>query len=157
MRLNLKRAILGAVLMIAIAFTAVTAGVPGCEARAKSNGITYKNEIFTKNLYKKTQKIGFGADGSLLLADKKYVKKVYKLLAKMELKEADNKDGEQSKSGFVTLVIHKKGGGKKTYTFCGDKLRTGTKVYTIVKNNPVKKLQEIYTPGGKAPVIAGGR
>ena len=102
--------------------------------------------------YKKTQVIGFGADGSLLISDKKYVKKVYKLLAKMELEEQTERDGEQ-KAGFVTLVIRRKDGTEKTFTFQGDVMSTGSKSYTIVKNNPLKKLHEIYSPGGKVPIF----
>ena len=82
MRRNMKRAVWCVVLTFAIALTALTV-MPGKWAQAKSGGITYNNKVFTKKLYKKTQVIGFGADGSLLISDKKYVKKVYKLLAKM--------------------------------------------------------------------------
>ncbi len=151
MRRNMKRAVWCVVLTFAIALTALTV-MPGKWAQAKSGGITYNNKVFTKKLYKKTQVIGFGADGSLLISDKKYVKKVYKLLAKMELEEQTERDGEQM-AGFVTLVLRRKDGTEKTFTFQGDVMSTGSKSYTIVKNNPLKKLHEIYSPGGKVPIF----
>lgn len=150
MRQRVKRAVLSAVLAFAVVLTALTV-MPESEAQAKSKGIIYNNEVFTKKLYKKTREIGFGSDGSLLISDQKYMKKVYKLLAKMELEEKTESDGEK-KAGFVTLVIHKKNGTKKTFTFQGNEISSGGKTYTIVKNNPLKKLQEIYTPDGKVPI-----
>lgn len=113
-----------------------------CIAKSKSDTIQYNNKVFTKKLYKNTEKIGFGSDGSIIIEDPKTVKKVYKLLAKMNLKTV-KKENEEQKDGFVIVVIHTKNGKEKTYAFAGDQMVSGTKKYTITKNNPIHKIQKL--------------
>ena len=106
-----------------------------------ANNIQYNNKLFTKTLYKNTEKIGFGSDGSSVIKDKKKIKKVYKLLAGMKLKKYTG--SEESTEGFVTLVIHKKNGKKMVYTFSGDTI-TKKEKYQIIGESPVDKIREIF-------------
>ena len=69
----------------------------GSAVKASDDTIQYNNKVFTKKLYKNTKKIGFGSDGNQAIKDKKTVKKVYALLAKMKLKEKEPNPNEKRK------------------------------------------------------------
>lgn len=142
---KLKKTLLGTL----IAATALTALAPATlsysEAKSKQS-TTYQNEVFTKALYKKTSKIGFGPDGSTVASDKPTVKKVYRLLSKMKLK-VNKKASKLDKDGFVQVTLYKKDGKMKDYQFTGNLMYSGKKIYTVVKNNPVEKLQKIFQTG----------
>ncbi len=140
---KLKKAVLGILLIAAMVIPMIQAASPGTPAQAKEQAVTYRNHVFTKKLYQKTKKIGFGSDGSQSAEDSKTVKKIYRLLAGMELKEIKN-TAEETKTGFVTLVIYKKDGTKKTAYFAGNKMRTGNKYYKITKNNPLDDIRAVY-------------
>lgn len=142
---------MSAALMLSFALAAL-AVLPQSPAQAKGKEIACSNEVFTKELYKKTRVIGFGPDGDLLISDKKYVKKIYRLLAKMELEEQEKDGGVLKKDECATLVIRQKNGKEKTFTFRGNTMYAGGKAYAIVKHNPLEKLKKLYTPDGKIPI-----
>ncbi len=138
-----KKAVLGILLIAAIVIPMIQSAVPGIPAHAKEQADEYRNRVFTKKLYQNTKKIGFGSDKVRTADDSKTVKKVYRLLAGMELKEQKN-PAEEMKTGFDTLVIYKKDGTKKTFFFEGNELRTGKKCYKIMKNNPLNSIYKVY-------------
>ncbi len=138
MRQNCKKVIVSVILSFAMILSAISVG---STAEANSGTIQYNNKIFTKKLFKNTKKIGFGSDGSQIIKDKKTVRKVYALLAKMKLKVEEPDPNEEIKAGFVSVVIHTKSGKKKTYIFQGDKMDNK---YIITKNHPIDKIRKIY-------------
>lgn len=133
-----------AILAVAMIISVISAASTDSMAKAKKDTIQYNNKVFTKKLYKNTEKIGFGPDGSRFVKDKKTIKKVYKLLAKMELKTRQPKPDEEIKVGFVSVSIYTKDGKLKKYSFTGDNMNCGTKKYTIIKNYPIDKIRKIY-------------
>ncbi|MCI8771130.1 MAG: hypothetical protein HFH73_08285 [Lachnospiraceae bacterium] len=108
-------------------------------AQAKNNDMQYNNKIFTKKEYKKTVMIDFNG---MRTRDKKVIKKVYALLAKMKLKEANQ--NEPIKVGFVYLILHMKNGSKKRVSFVNSQMNTTSKKYIIVKNDPLDKIRKIF-------------
>jgi len=140
-KMNYKKVIVSFILSFAMIISAISVVPVGGVAKASGGTIQYNNKVFTKKLYKNTKKIGFGSDGSQVIKDKKTVKKVYALLAKMKLKEKEPDPIEEIKVGFVTVVIHTKNGKKKTYTFQGDEMDGK---YIITKNHPIDKIRKIY-------------
>ena len=111
-----KKVIISIILSFAMILSASSVLSVGSVAKASGGTIQYNNKVFTKKLYKNTKKIGFGSDGSQVIKDKKIVKKIYMLLAKMELEEKEPDPIEEIKVGFVTVVIHTKN-GKKVFLF----------------------------------------
>ncbi len=138
--MNLKKVIISLILSFAMVLSVLSVTLVGNTAEA-GGAIQYNNNVFTKKLYKNTKKIGFGSDGSQVIQDKKTVKKVYALLAKMELKVKKPNPMEDSKDGFVTLVIHTKNGKKKWFYFQGNEI---INKYIITKNYPIDKIRKIY-------------
>lgn len=110
-------------------------------AQAKNNTIRYNNNVFTKKLYRNTNKITFRYTAA---KDKKTIKKVYALLAKMKLQVVQPDIDEPKKVGTVSVVIQTKNKGKKKFVFQGDELFVGSKTYTIIQNNPLDGLRKIY-------------
>ena len=138
----LKKALAGTL----IAAAALTAIYPATLGHTEMAGAAqYQNEVFTKALYKKTVKIGFGAK-SCVVKDKKTVKKAYELLSGMALTQAAKK-GNFNNAEKITLYL--KNGKTKNYSLTEKSLTNGKKTYTIVKNNPLDKLREIFK--AKAP------
>lgn len=138
MKPNYKKVIVSAILSFAMILSVISVG---STAEANGGTIQYNNKIFTKKLYKNTKKIGFGSDGSQIIKDKKTVRKVYALLAKMKLEVEEPDPNEEIKAGFVIVVIYTKNGTKKGYTFQGDKMNNK---YIITKNYPIDKIRKIY-------------
>lgn len=130
-----KKTAISLLLIAALVIPMCAAAAPGIPAQAKEAAITYRNAVFTKSLYQNTKKIGFGADGSTVIKDSQTVRKAYRLLAGMELKER-KKAQKESSGGLLTLVIYKKNGNKKTFLFAENGLYTGSRYYKITKNNP---------------------
>ena len=139
--MNYKKVIISAILSLAMILSVISIIPEGSTAKASSDIIQYNNNVFTKKLYKNTKKIGFGPDGSRVAKDKKTVKKVYALLAKMELEEKEPDPIEEIKVGFVTVVIHTKNGKKKYFRFQGNEIENK---YIITKNYPIDKIGKIY-------------
>ncbi len=151
----MMKQILTGALTAAITLNIFGSGIPAEAAPAGSNiaateadasqssTIQYNNNVFTKKLYKKTKKIGFGSDGSMIAKDAETVKKVYALLAKMKLEINEDPHFEAS-DGFTAIVIYTKAGNKKTYTFAGGCMHRMKKSYQIIKHNPIKKIRKIY-------------
>lgn len=146
-----KKAVLSAVLIAAILIPMVTAALQDHSLQAKETAARYRNSVFTENLYQKTKKIAFDTDTAAVIKDSQTVTKVYRLLAKMELKALKNT--EKAKPGAVTLVIYKKDGSKKTCYFQNGRMTTGKKSYQITKNDPLLKLQEIFYPKADHAVV----
>ena len=136
-----KKVIISIVLAFAMILSVISVASVDNTAKASGDTIQYNNKVFTKKLYKNTKKIGFGSDGSQDIKDKKTVKKVYALLAKMKLRQKVLNLNGASKDGFVTVVIHTKNDKKKTYTFQGNEMDGK---YIITKNHPIDKIREIY-------------
>ncbi len=134
-----RRVISAAVCVLLIAAMLIpmlSAASVGSTAWAEESTVLYQNDVFTKRLYKTVAKIGFGSDGSMIVDDRQTIRKVYGLLAGMRLKAKNNtkKNTEnEKKAAAVAVVLYKKDGSKKTYTFTGDLMRTGKKTYTIKK------------------------
>lgn len=153
---RISRSIVCVLLIAAMLIPALSAASAVNKVQADGSAIVYQNKVFTKKLYKNTVKIGFGSDGSLTVDDKQTIKKVYRLLAGMQLKvqTSTKTDSEnETKDGFVTVVLYKKDGSKKTYTFTGDLMRTGKKAYTILKHNPIDQIREIFEPLASGAVV----
>lgn len=138
MEQNYKRVIVSVILSLAMIMSVISTVSISNIAKASGDTIQYNNKVFTKKLYKNTKKIGFGPR---VAKDKKTVKKVYALLAKMELKVKEPNPNEERKVGFVTVVIHTKDGKKKTYAFQGNEM---DRKYIITKNQPIDKIRKIY-------------
>ncbi len=134
--------ILSVILIAAMVIPMLSAVPTGNMAQAKANGIEYRNNVFSKKLYKDTKKISFVSDSSMTAKDRQTIKKIYRLLAGMELEVDKNADG-LIKNDCVDLVINKKNGVKRTYTFKGDLMYTGNKAYKI-KKNPINQIRNIY-------------
>ena len=94
---NCKKVIVSVILSFAMILSVISAMPVGSAAKASDDTIQYNNKVFTKKLYKNTKKIGFGSDGNQAIKDKKTVKKVYELLAKMKLKEKEPNPNEKRK------------------------------------------------------------
>ena len=136
-----KKVSISVVLVFAMILSVISVASVDNAAKASGGTIQYNNKVFTKKLFKNTKMIGFGSDGSQVIKDKKTVKKVYALLAKMKLRQKVLNLNGASKDGFVTMVIHTKNGKKKTYTFQGNEMDGK---YIITKNHPIDKIGEIY-------------
>ncbi len=136
-----KKVIVSVILSFAMILSVISAMSVGSAVKASDDTIQYNNKVFTKKLYKNTKKIGFGPDGSRVAKDKKTVKKVYALLAKMELEAKEPDPNEAIKAGFVAVVIHTKDGKKKNYLFQGNEIN---RKYIITKNHPIDKIRAIY-------------
>ncbi len=137
-----KKTAISLLLIAALVIPMCAAAAPGIPAQAKEAAITYRNAVFTKSLYQNTKKIGFGADGSTVIKDSQTVRKAYRLLAGMELKER-KKAQKESSGGLLTLVIYKKDGNKKTFLFAENGLYTGSRYYKITKNNPLDEIRNL--------------
>jgi len=140
-RLESKKVFISVVLSFAMIISVISVASVNNAAKASGGAIQYNNKVFTKKLYKNTKKIGFGSDGSQVIKDKKTVKKVYALLAKMKLKEKEPDPIEEIKVGFVTVAIHTKNGKKKYFRFQGNEMENK---YIITKNYPIDKIRKIY-------------
>lgn len=140
-RLENKKVIIGVALALVMILSVISVVSVNNTEKASGSSVQYNNKVFTKKLYKDTEKIGFGSDGSQIIKDKKTVKKVYTLLAKMKLRPKVLNLNGAGKDGFVTVVIHTKNGKKKTYTFQGKEMDGK---YIITKNHPIDKIREIY-------------
>ncbi len=154
-----RRVISAAVCVLLIAAMLIpmlSAASVGSTAWAEESTVLYQNDVFTKRLYKTVAKIGFGSDGSMIVDDRQTIRKVYGLLAGMRLKAKNNtkKNTEnEKKAAAVAVVLYKKDGSKKTYTFTGDLMRTGKKTYTIKKNNPAGEIREIFETRSSGAVV----
>lgn len=145
---TLKKALLGTLVAATVLTTLAPATLSYSEAKSKQSA-TYQNEVFTKALYTKTSKIGFGSDEEAVVNDQPTVKKVYRLLSKMNLKV--NKTAPKKKqNGIVQVTLYQKGGKTRNYRFYNNLMYSGKKVYTIVKNNPLKKLKKIFQTASTA-------
>lgn len=140
-----KKAIKKAALGMLIVATAFTAPAPAAARAAvkSSQGISWQNEVFTKALYKKTEKIGLGTGGGTVVQDQQTVKKAYRLLADMQLKQNQKAPGAP-KEGYVQVTLYLAGGKTKRYQFAGKRMYSAKKTYTIVKNSPLGKLNKIF-------------
>lgn len=110
-------------------------------AQAKNNSIRYNNKVFTKKLYQNTDKITFRFTDA---KDKKTVKKVYALLAKMKLENKDPDKNEPKKVGFVSITIQTKNKKKKKFVFQDNEMHIDSEKYIITKNNPLDEISKIY-------------
>ena len=136
-----KKVIICIVLAFAMILSVISVASVDNAAKASDGTIQYNNKVFTKKLFKNTKMIGFGSDGSQVIKDKKTVKKVYGLLAKMKLKAKKPDPMEEIKAGFVTVVIHTKNGKKKWFRFQGNEIENK---YIITENYPIDKIRKIY-------------
>ena len=84
------RSAICAALIAAMLVPLLPGAYAGSTAQAKTDSISYLNTVFTKKLYLNTKKIGFKSDGLRTTDNAQTVKKVYKLLANMQLQEYRN-------------------------------------------------------------------
>jgi len=140
---HIRKIISCALLAAAMLLPLLSPALSKSSVQAQGSSITYNNSIFTKKLYKNTEKIGLGPDGSCIVQDKKTVKKIYTLLAGMKLKAKTQDSGKET--GAFRVVLHKKNGKKLTCSFLKHELTIKNKAYAITKNNPLKALDAIYS------------
>lgn len=145
--MELKQSMKKTITGMLIAATALTSLAPSTlahsETSSKKTETLYQNEVFTKALYKKTVKIKYTSNKSSIVKDKPTIKKVYHLLSKMKLNQ-NKTDFTDQKNSYVQVTLYKKDGKTKKYRFNGSLMYSGKKTYTIVKNNPLEKLDQIF-------------
>ncbi len=139
------RSAICAALIAAMLVPLLPGAYAGSTAQAKTDSISYLNTVFTKKLYLNTKKIGFKSDGLRTTDNAQTVKKVYKLLANMQL-QADRNTGTNQKQKEVSVILYKKNGSKKTYTFYGNRMRAGSQEFLILKNHPVAQIEKMFEP-----------
>jgi len=139
------RLILCAVLCAALLIPVFMAAVTHNAALAKSGGIQYKNAVFTKKLYKSTKKMTLESGTLTRAKDKDRLKSAYALLAGMKLKAVSEKPEADAGTDTYRLSIYRTDGKKKVYTFEGNVMSTGKKIYVITKSNPFPKLCSIFS------------
>lgn len=148
---TMKKTILCAILLIATVISILSSVATDGIAQAAGNRIVYQNNVFTKKLYQATKKIGMGSDGAILADDKSSVKKVYQLLAKMQLTKLTDQtaDAKADANAAQTMItLYKKNGKKTVFTFQDDTVSKNGRTYLIKKNHPVEKLYQIYIAAG---------
>lgn len=147
MKKNTKNVIFSVAMASLLTITFIPPVPTASATQPKKSTIQYNNEVFTKKLYKNTTKIKFCYT---ITKDKKIIKKVYALLAKMKLKQKELNPSEPKKAGFVSIFIYTKNNKIKGYSFQADQVSTDSKKYTITENDPLDKIREIYNSIKKA-------